>query len=123
MKTLNELQEQIIAYVKDGKFVEGMLDFYAEDVVSEEPTGVKHEGLQALVAFEKEAVSHVTKFYGMDVISKGVGDDDGNGNGTTYIEYKVGWDTDKGEQVRIEQVQVNRWKNGKVKHVKFYYNA
>ena len=113
---------QIMDMLKEGQFVEGMEAFYADDVVNEEPTGAKIVGLAALVEHEKNVLENVAAYHGIEVKSVGVGEDDGNGNGVTFAEYKLSVDMKDGSTFNPDQVQVTRWKDGKAVHIQFYYN-
>lgn len=113
---------RILEMLKEGQFVEGMEEFYADDVVNEEPTGDKTVGKATIIANEKEILSNVAAYHGCEVKSVGVGEDDGNGNGVTFAEYKLSVDMKDGSKFSPDQVQVTRWKNGLAVHNKFYYN-
>lgn len=121
-QSLLEKTQQIMEQVKGGEFIEGMDQFYADDAVNEETTGEKVIGKAQIIANEKKILEQVAAFHGVDVKSIGVGQDDGQGNGVTFIEYAIKVDMKDGSKFNPEQVQVMRWKNGKAKHVRFYYN-
>ncbi len=122
MSTLLQKTQQIMDMLKDGQFVEGMEQFYADDVVNIEPTGATIEGLANLVAHEKEVLANVAAYHGIEVKSVGVGEDDGNGNGVTFAEYKLSVDMQDGSKFNPDQVQVIRWKGGEAVRNTFYYN-
>jgi hypothetical protein len=121
-ESLIEKTRRMIEGLREGRFVEGMEEFYADDVVNEEPTGATIEGKDAIIANEKATLENVATFHGIEIRSIGVGDDDGRGNGVTYAEYKLTVDMKDGSRFNPDQVQVTRWKEGKAQHVKFYYN-
>jgi ketosteroid isomerase-like protein len=108
--------------LREGKFVEGMEEFYADDVVNEEPTGAKTEGKATIIANEKDILENVATYHGIEVKSIGSGEDDGSGNGVTFAEYKLTIDMKDGSNFNPDQVQVTRWEGGKAKHIRFYYN-
>lgn len=121
-ETLLEKQQRIMDRVIAGQFVEGMEEFYADDAVNEEPTGDTVEGKAAIIANEHDILAQVADYGGCELKSIGVGDDDGSGNGVTYAEYKLTVTMKDGTRWNPDQVQVTRWKDGKVVHAKFYYN-
>jgi len=121
-ETLLEKTKRMIEGLKHGKFVEGMEEFYADDVINEEPTGVKTAGKATLIENEKETLENVAAYHGIEISSFGVGEDDGQGNGVTFAEYKLSVDMKDGSKFNPDQVQVTRWENGKAKRIKFYYN-
>lgn len=120
--SLLEKTQDMINGLKDGRFVEGMEQYYADDAVNEEPTGATVTGKAAIIANEKEVLANVAAYHGIEIISIGVGEDDGQGNGVTFAEYKLNVDMKDGTKFNPDQVQVTRWENGKAKHIKFFYN-
>ena len=121
-QSLLEAQHDIIHMIKQGLFVEGMEKYYADDAVNIEPVGEPRVGKAAIIANEHEILKQVAAFHGIDVRSVGVGEDDGNGNGVTFAEYKISVDMKDGSKFNPDQVQVTRWVGGKAKEIKFYYN-
>ena len=121
-ESLLEKTTRMIHALAEGKFVEGMEEFYADDVVNEEPTGATTEGKATIIANEKAILEQVAAYHGIEIKSIGTGEDDGNGNGVTYAEYKLSVDMKDGSKFNPDQVQVTRWENGKAKHIRFYYN-
>ncbi len=121
-ESLLDKTHRIIEMLKQGQFVEGMEEFYADDVVNEEPTGDKTVGKAVIIANEKEILANVAAYHGCEVRSVGVSADDGSGNGVTFAEYKLSVDMKDGSKFNPDQVQVTRWKNGQAVHNKFYYN-
>lgn len=122
MSTLLEKTQQIMDMLKDGQFVEGMEQFYADDAINEESNGDQVVGKQAIIDNEKQILENVAAYHGIEVKSVGVGEDDGNGNGVTFAEYKLTVDMKDGSKFNPDQVQVTRWKDGKAVHIKFYYD-
>ncbi len=122
VESLLEQTQKILEMLKKGEFVEGMEQFYADDVINEEPTGVMIKGKQAVIENEKNILQQVKAYHGIEIKSVGVGEDDGSGNGVTFAEYKLSVDMKDGSKFNPDQVQVTRWKNGKAVHIKFYYN-
>lgn len=121
-ESLLDKTKRILEQLQKGQFVEGMEEFYADDVVNEEPTGDKVTGKATIIANEHEILANVAAYHGCEVRSVGVGEDDGHGNGVTYAEYKLSVDMKDGSKFNPDQVQVIRWKGGKAVHNKFYYN-
>ncbi|MHC5016484.1 MAG: Cif family virulence factor, partial [Planctomycetota bacterium] len=70
--SLLEKTKQILEMIKEGKFVEGMEQFYADDAVNEEPTGATIEGKAAIIEHEKNILKQVAAFHGVDVKSVAV---------------------------------------------------
>jgi ketosteroid isomerase-like protein len=119
--SLLEKQQKILDQLANGQFVEGMEEFYADDAVNEEPTGVRIEGKAAIIENEHKVLEAVEAFHGLEVRSVG-SHDDGNGNGVTFAEYSLRVDMKDGTKFNPDQVQVTRWENGLARHIRFYYN-
>lgn len=119
--SISELHNQVIDYLKQGKFSEGIEDFYAEDVQVRENTNPPATGRDTLAANEKEFLKKVTAYHGIDILSTAI-DDQGDGNGVVLYECIMKWEqSDKGT-VTVEQAVVERWKNGKISSIRFYGN-
>ena len=121
-QSLLEKQQTIMDMVIAGQFVEGMERFYADEAVNEEPTGDRVEGKAAIIENEHKILAQVAEYGGCELKSIGVGEDDGAGNGVTFAEYKLTVTMKDGTKWNPDQVQVTRWKDGRVVHAKFYYN-
>ena len=121
MATLLEKTQQIMKMVEDGQFVEGMEEFYAEDVVNIEGDGTRTEGKATLIANEKAFLEKVTAYHGAKIGAVASAEDDGEGNGVTFAKYSLDADLTDGK-FTPDQVQVSRWRDGKVVEVRFYYD-
>lgn len=111
----------IMNQLQHGEFVEGMQRFYANDVVNEEPTGITARTLGELVAYEREFQQSVESFEGVEVQAVG-GWSPTPGEGVTFAEYSMHIRLKGGKSLRPKQVQVLRWRHGKVYHACFYYD-
>ena len=120
-KSLKDLHEEVIEYLKQGKFVEGIEDFYAEDAIAQEKPNVSTVGRATMVKNERAFLTKVTAYHGIEVLATAI-DDQGRGNGVVFYEAVMQWDqSDKGH-VTVNQVVVERWKEGKIAHIRFYGN-
>lgn len=121
-ENLLDKAKRMVENLREGKFVEGMEEFYADDAVNEEANGVTIEGKEKIIANERKVLEGVATYHGIEIRSFGVGEDDGKGNGVTFAEYKLNVDMKDGSNFNPDQVQVTRWRGGKAVHNKFYYN-
>jgi hypothetical protein len=71
---------------------------------------------------EKDFLTKVKTFHGVDIGSIAVASDDGNGNGVTMAEYTIKAEMQDGTKFWPEQVQVSTWKDGKIVALSYYYN-
>ncbi len=121
-ESLLDKTKRMIEALKQGQFVEGMEEFYADHAVNEESNGAKIEGKANIIANEKNILEQVAAYHGCEIKSFGAGEDDGQGNGVTFAEYKLSVDMKDGSKFNPDQVQVTRWENGLAVHIKFYYD-
>ena len=121
-ETLLEKTTRMIEGLKEGKFVEGMEEFYADHAINEEATGAKIEGKAHIIANEKNTLANVKAYHGIDIKALAGGPDDGKGNGVTFAEYKLSVEMKDGSTFNPDQVQVTHWRDGQADHIKFYYD-
>ncbi len=120
-QSIQELHTQVIEYLKQGKFAEGIEDFYAENASAQENTNPPTVGRATMVENERQFLSKVTAYHGIEILATGI-DDQGGGNGVVLYEAVMQWDqSDKGH-VSVNQVVVERWKEGKISQIRFYGN-
>ena len=118
---LNE-QKQFVDRVAKGEFVEVMEDYYTDDVYQIEGNGERRESKAAIIAFEKEFLTKVSAFNGVEIGAIGVGEDDGAGNGVTFAEYAIDAELADGSKFTPRQVQVTHWREGKIAALRYYYD-
>ncbi|MEL6328193.1 MAG: hypothetical protein AAFR38_00910 [Planctomycetota bacterium] len=114
-------QQKMLEQLKQGQFVEGMEEFYADDAVNEEASGARTEGKAAIIANEHKVLENVAAYHGCTVHSVGT-QDNGDGSGVTFAEYELKVDMKDGTTFNPKQVQVNYWRGGKIKIARFYYD-
>ncbi len=120
--TLKQLHSDLIDYLHEGKFAEGIEAFYAEDVTAQENAGELSRGRAEMAATERRFLSKITAYHGIDVHATAI-DDHGNGSGVVFYEATMKWDqSDRPELVNVHQTVVERWKDGKVEAIRFYGN-
>ena len=79
-QSLQTLHEQVIEYLKQGKFAEGIEDLYAEDATAQENTKPPTVGRAKMVENERKFLTKVTAYHGMEILATAI-DDQGGGNG------------------------------------------
>ena len=120
MESIQALHGKLIGYLKEGKFAEGIADFYHDDVVAQENADAPSHGRDAMVAAERQFLKKVTKYHGLDVHATVV-DDHGHGNGVVFYETTMKWEqNDRNGVVKTDQAVVERWKDGKISSIRFY---
>lgn len=108
--------EDLFDYIRNGRIMDAMNEFYADDVIMTEPAYGDTAGLAANLQREQQFVDSVKEFKNFEVTAQGVGDD------VTFYENVMDWINTDGQAVHVEQLVVARWKDGKIVHERFYYN-
>jgi hypothetical protein len=106
---------ELLDYVRNGKIMEAMKEFYADDVVMDEPSYGKTVGLAANLAREQKFVDSVKAFKNFETPAVAVGE------GVSSYENVMDWTDTEDNDIHVEQVAVQKWKDGKIVHERFYY--
>lgn len=119
MSTTNLQQRlnDLFGYVRQGKIIEAMNEFYDKDTVMQDNANPPTVGQAANVEREKQFLSGVKEWKGFNVTASAVGDN------VTFYECSPDFIATNGQPVHMEQVVVARWKNGKIVHERFYYDT
>ena len=107
----------LIDYIREGRIMEAMQEFYAEDVVMEEPMYGATGGLAANLEREQQFLDSVKEFRHFQARNVGVGDD------VSFYECVMDWVDVDGNEIHAEQTAVAEWKDGKIVRERFYYDA
>jgi len=103
-------------YIREGRILEAMGEFYDQDVEMQENANSATVGLSANIEREKQFLSTVKEWTGFEVRAVGIGRD------VTFYEAVFGFIRTDGVPVHVEQVAVARWRNGKIVRERFYYD-
>lgn len=117
--SLRQRVESLQDYIKSGRIIEAMNEFYAPDVEMQENTNPPTSGLAANIEREKQFLAQVKVWKGYTVRTLAADETAGSAVVESVIEFVNHQD----QPVRLEQVGVQRWKNGKIQHERFYYDA
>jgi ketosteroid isomerase-like protein len=114
--SVQELDKQLNDDVLSGKAMEAFEKYYADDVVMQENSEEPRRGKAVNRKAEEEFFSSVEAFNGGSVVSSAVNGD------VTFSEWEYDLTFKGGKRVKMNQVAVRQWKNGKVAHERFFYN-
>ena len=114
---LQQRLNDMFGYVRQGKIIEAMNEFYDKDTVMQDNANPPTKGLAANIEREKQFLSGVKEWKGFDVKAIGTGDN------ITFYECTMDFIATSGQPVHMEQVSVAKWKNGKIVHERFYYDT
>ena len=108
--------EDLCQWIREGKVIEAMYEFYDDGVEMQENLEPPCVGLEANVEREKQWLSTVKEFKGYDVQALGVGGD------TTFQECSFHYVTVEGKEVFTAQVARAKWKDNKIVSERFYWH-
>jgi hypothetical protein len=109
--------EDIKSLVLQGKAMEAFEKYYGEDVVMQENETPATVGKAANRTRELDFFSKVTEFRAAELKAVAYGED------VIISEWFVDYTHSEWGKVTHDQVSVQRWKDGKVIHERFYYAA
>ena len=112
---LQEKVEELNGMILEGKILDAIERFYAQDCVMREGSDEPFVGKDTNREREKQFVEGLTEFRGAEVKSVAVGD------GVTMTEWHFDYThKDWGDQT-YDQVAVQKWNaDGKIEHERFY---
>ena len=91
---------ELLGYIQEGRIMDAMNEFYADDVVMEEPMYGTTSGLAANLEREQKFVDSVKEFRGFEAKNVSVGE-----NSAAY-ENVMDWVDVSGQEMHVEQVAV-----------------
>ena len=108
---------ELLEYVRQGRVMDAMNEFYADEVVMTEPAYGATQGLAANLEREQKFVDSVSEFKGFETPAIAI---DGN---TSIYQNVMDWKGTDGKDYHVEQVVVAEWNaDGKITHERFYYD-
>jgi hypothetical protein len=116
MKATEQLDRELNQLILSGKAMEGFERFYHDNVRMQENTDPPTVGKDANRKREEEFFSSVEEFHEAELRSTAV---DGQ---TSLSEWLLDVTLKDAGRVRLEQVAVRQWQDGKVVDERFYYN-
>lgn len=102
--------------ITNGKTVEAIEKYYADDIQVQENTDAPRVGKQLALTHEKANIERV-KYFKINIKSNVADENQGLVLGEMAIEFE----TLKGEVKHLEEAFVQRWKGGKIVFERFYY--
>lgn len=115
--TLQQRLQGLFDHIRTGKIVEAMNEFYDPDAVMQDNANPPTKGLAANIEREKQFLNGVKEWKGFHVTASAVGEN------VTLYECVMEFIATNGQPVRLEQVSVAKWNNGKIVHERFYYDT
>jgi hypothetical protein len=113
MNTL-DLDHQLNTFIIKGKSVEAFTKFYAEDVVAQENDEPERVGRDLWISRRHEWEKKIKKFDARLLGHAANGD-------TSFSEWEYNVEVEGMGALKINQVSVRRWKDGRVIRERFYH--
>jgi ketosteroid isomerase-like protein len=115
MATLDLIKE-LIALAEQGKFLEAIQKFYAEDATMQENLDPPRVGLAALLENERMVLARVPDIHVERVASFVVEGD------RAAINWVFAYTDPNGRKIKLDEVACQEWRNGKIVRERFYYD-
>ena len=109
--------DELFQYVREGRILDAMTEFYAPDAAMQENANPPTVGREANIEREKQFLSNVKQWVGFEVKAAAAEGD------TSFYESVIEFVAQNDQQVRLEQVSVARWRDGQIVHERFYYDS
>jgi ketosteroid isomerase-like protein len=109
--------DELIQYIQQGRIIDAMNEFYASDVRMQENNNAPTVGLAANIERERQFLANVKEWKSFDVLAKASSDD------VSFVENRLEFVATNGAIVRMQQVSVARWRDGRIIEERFYYDS
>lgn len=106
---------ELLDTIRNGRIMDAMKEFYADDVVMAEPAYGETVGLVANLDREQAFVDSVKVFKHFETPAVAVGE------GVAIYENVMDWTDVSNNDIHVEQVVVQKWQGGKIVRERFYY--
>jgi len=103
----------------EGQMMEALKTYYHQDSVKVEGTGEVTEGLEANLKFHEEWLSSIKEVHGSGITATAEDPE----NGKVLMESWIDLTFQDGTRIKMEETEVQTWVDGKIKHIRFYYDT
>lgn len=114
---LKEKVDDLNSMILSGQNMEAFEKYYHDEVVMQENNAPPTMGKLANREREKQAITMVEQFHGAELKSVLIGDN------LSMVEWAFDMTYKGGHRVRIDQVAVQKWKDGMIVNERFYYSG
>lgn len=109
----------IMKMSNEGQLMEALEKYYHEDSVKVEGTGEVTEGLAANREFHKQWLASIQEVHDGGLIAIAENAETGH----VFVESWVDITFKEGGRMKIQEAEVQTWVDGKIKHIRFYYDT
>jgi SnoaL-like protein len=117
LNALKQTDDELNRMIAEGRFLEAIGRFYADDVAMVENDGQPTVGLAANLERERAFFGGAVEYWRGRLESQAVGD------GVTFTEWTIELKFPGQPAVTARQVAARRWRDGKIVHERFYYRG
>ncbi len=103
----------------EGKMMEALTKYYHEDSVKVEGTGEVTEGLEANIKFHEQWAAGIEEVHDSGITNAAENPE----TGVVLVESWADMTFKDGNRIKMEEVEVQTWVDGKIKHIRFYYDT
>lgn len=114
-----ERSEHISQLMAQGKLLEAFDTYYHDDVIKVEGDGSTVKGKATNREFQVQWLDSVERMHGGGDLSRA----EDPATGKVFLETWADIEFKNGNRHKMEQVEVQTWKDGLITHIRFYYNA
>ncbi|MBO3699783.1 SnoaL-like domain-containing protein [Roseivirga sp. E12] len=113
------LEQELQTMMGQGQMLEAFDKFYADNVVMVEATGEVREGKAYNREFEIKWLESLEGMHGGGVTAMTSNEETGHTCTETWGDFSF----KGGQRMKMEEVSVKKWEDGKVVHERFYYDT
>jgi len=117
LMNLKEKVEQLNSMILQGQVMDAFEKFYHPDVVMQENNAAPTVGKAANREREQQMQAAIEQWHGAEVKGVATGED------TSMVEWSMDVTYQGGHRAQMNQVAVQRWKDGQIISERFYYNT
>jgi ketosteroid isomerase-like protein len=115
----NDKAKDIYDMLAQGKMLEAFDKYYHKDVEMVEATGETRKGKEANRKFQADFMGMIKEVHGSGVTAITSNEKEA----TTMVESWMDVTMKDGKRSKMEEVAVQKWKDGQVIHERFYYHS
>ena len=117
--TLSARVNDLVSYIQQGRIIDAMHEFYADNVTMQENNKPATTGLAANVEREKQFVNYVKQWKSFNIEAVAID----AAKGKALVQSNFEFEATDGKTLKYDQVSVQTWKDGKIVAEKFYYDS
>lgn len=119
MAQIKQRDEALNQAILKGEIVERFGEFYHPDVVMVEGDGSTTEGFEANLEREKQFFGSVETIHDAGIEETAVSE----GDGVSFARERFDLSFKDGNRMKIDEIALRKWQDGKVVYERFFYNA